>query len=278
MQRLTMAVTMAIALVVAGAPAPAAADGPTCSRVVKDALGYCPQTSVDGSGVTAAGERNEGGSAGSRGAGGTDATYTSKPTPRPPDSRDFRCANWTLTNSCLYVPFGTDPEDVEEIAALPSITITDLVRFTPAGTPMAGEPDNLGVAGLPTNFIAAATTQTQSGELFDFPIQVRFTPTTYTFHYGDGDSDTSAEGGASWESLGQAQFTPTETSHTYAERGTYDARVDVSYAAEINLGLGWFPVTGAVHATGPTQQIRIFEAHTALVANTCAERPTAPGC
>ena len=74
------------------------------------------------------------------------------------------------------------------------------------------------------------------------------------------------------------RFTPTDTSHTYADRGTYDASVDIAYTAEIDLGVGWFPVEGQLDITGPVQQIRIFEAHTALVARTCAEQPSAPGC
>ena len=189
------------------------------------------------------------------------------------------CLSWTSYDECLREVFpDATPEEIEEFEAIPAITITDLARFAPAGTPLSGEPDNLGVAGLPTNFVASASVQTQNGDLFGFPIRVRFTPATYSFHYGDGATDSGSEGGTSWASLGQAQFTPTDTSHTYAERGTYDARVDVAYTAEIDLGGGWFSVAGQLSTTGPAQEIRIFEAHTALVANTCAERPSAPGC
>ncbi|OIU85451.1 hypothetical protein BFN01_12565 [Microbacterium sp. AR7-10] len=172
----------------------------------------------------------------------------------------------------------TPPEEGEESPGLPPITITDLASFSPAKGTVLGEPDNLGVAGLPTNFVTQAETHVRSGQLFGFPIDVRFTPVSYTFHYGDGESRTAPSPGASWESLGQAQFTPTDTSHTYAERGTYDATVDIAYTAEIDLGVGWFPIEGQLDIPGPTQQIRIFEAHTALVARTCTEQPSAPGC
>lgn len=156
--------------------------------------------------------------------------------------------------------------------------MTDLARFAPSGARVTAEPDNLGVAGLPTNFVAHATVQVQDGELFNTPISVRFTPANYTFQYGDGHTDSGPSGGTTWVDLGQASFTPTDTSHTYTQRGTYTARVDVAYTAEINLGNGWFPISGQLDTTGPTQQIRIFEARTALVANTCAESPSAAGC
>ncbi|WP_152642347.1 hypothetical protein [Microbacterium sp. SA39] len=168
--------------------------------------------------------------------------------------------------------------DEPAIAAVPAITLTDLAQFAPAPVTASGEPDNLGVAGMPTNFVAAASTHTQSGTLFAIPVTVRFTPVGYDFRYGDGDSASTTTGGQTWSALGQAQFTPTATSHTYRDRGTYDASVTVRYAAEVDLGVGWFPVEGQLSIDGPTQQIRIFEAHTALVARTCVEQPAAPGC
>jgi hypothetical protein len=119
---------------------------------------------------------------------------------------------------------------------------------------------------------------TQNGTLFNYPIAVRFSPAAYTFVNGDDTTTKSSTGGATWDALRQAQFTPTDTSHTYKERGTYTARVDVSYTAEIDLGSGWFPITGTLNTTGADQQIRIYEAHTALVAHTCKETPNAPGC
>ena len=172
----------------------------------------------------------------------------------------------------------SEPKEGEESAGLPPITITDLASFSPAVGTIVGEPDDLGVVGLPANFVTQASQHVRSGELFGFPVDVRFTPVSYTFDYGDGESRTSSSPGASWQSLGQAQFTPTDTSHIYSERGRYDASVDIAYTAEIDLGAGWFPIEGHLDIPGPTQQIRIFEAHTALVARTCAEQPSAPGC
>lgn len=163
-------------------------------------------------------------------------------------------------------------------ADTPAITITDLASFAPAPTLLTAEPDNAGIADMPANFVATASVQTQTGSLFGVPLTVRFTPIAYDYTYGDGTSATVTTPGRSWADLGQAQFTPTPTSHVYADRGIYDADVDVRYAAEIDFGLGWYPVTGELTTDGPAQQIQIFEARTALVAHTCSERPTAPGC
>ncbi|MCM3780572.1 hypothetical protein [Microbacterium hydrocarbonoxydans] len=158
------------------------------------------------------------------------------------------------------------------------MTITDLQQFAPAPTLAATEPGGVGIAGLPTNFVASASVQTTAGTLFGAPITARFTPIAYDYTYGDGSSATLSTPGRTWADLGQAQFTPTPTSHVYARRGVYFADVDVRYSAEVDLGAGWMPVPGEVRTDGPAQRIRVLEARTALVAHTCAERRDAPGC
>ncbi|MGO2748090.1 hypothetical protein [Microbacterium sp.] len=202
-------------------------------------------------------------------------------TPHKPFDFDQCLLDWDSYRRCFRALEDSEPaEETEEEAeaAIPAITINDLARFAPEGSVVTGEPDNVGVAGLPTNFVTAASAQTVDAELFGFPISVRFTPSAYDFTYGDGDSATTSTGGSTWAALGQAQFTPTDTGHTYRERGTYFAQVDVRYTAEVDFGVGWYPISGEVTTTGAPQQVRIFEAHTALVAFTCAEAPNSPGC
>ncbi|WP_194419893.1 hypothetical protein [Microbacterium abyssi] len=198
--------------------------------------------------------------------------------PTPEEELDECLREWDSYIRCYEASKETEGEEAEEEPAIPAITITDLARFAPAGSTVTGEPDNVGVAGLPTNFVTTASVQTVTGDLFGFPVSVRFTPSAYDFSFGDGATTTTTSGGTTWADLDQAQFTPTETSHTYRDRGSYIARVDVRYTAEVDFGIGWFPVSGEVTSTGAEQEVRIFEAHTALVAHTCAQAPSSPGC
>jgi hypothetical protein len=217
---------------------------------------------------------------------GTSPIGTTNPGPRtggpwyPPPEFDFGdcLASWDQYIGCFRSIEDDEEADAPEDPGMPAVTIADLAQFAPDGSVLAAEPGNVGVAGLPANFVATASEQTVAGSLFGYPISVRFTPSGFDFDYGDGDTLTTSDGGTTWEALGQAQFTPTSTSHTYAERGTYYASVDVRYTAEIDLGVGWFPIAGEVTSAGPDQEIRIFEAHTALVAHTCAQAPDSPGC
>lgn len=203
------------------------------------------------------------------------------PPPKPTHPFDNRCVEWTSYDECLRLtPKDADPGDPADPAtpATPSFSIADLASFAPVPATLTGEPDNLGVAGLPTNFTADAAVHTRNGTLFGYAIAARFTPASFTFHYGDTTTKVTKTSGESWEELDLPQFAPTDTSHTYTERGTYSARADTTYTAEIDLGTGWFAITGTLTIPGPAQDIRIYEAHTALVAHTCTENPTGPGC
>lgn len=226
---------------------------------------------------------------GERSTPGTDTTTpgtrqsdsNSVPSAPPEETRFADClSNWDNSLRCFLPTSPSSSADgvPPEEPALPPITMNELVSFAPDPVTVVGEPGGVGIAGMPTNFIAAASVHTQAGTIFGVPISVRFTPSGYDFHYGDGSSASTTSGGQTWAALGQAQFTPTRTSHVYRERGTYPTDVDVRYSAEVDLGDGWFPVAGELTTDGPARNIRIFEAHTALVAYTCAQRPSANGC
>nr|WP_314843919.1 hypothetical protein [uncultured Microbacterium sp.] len=192
--------------------------------------------------------------------------------PRATSPSDLCSPLGSRTGNCVGV------QVLPTVGVVPAITISDLAQFAPEAITAGAEPGNVGIAGMPTNFVAVAGAQTRTGAILGLPLSVRFTPAGYDYHYGDGATATVTTAGLSWAQLGQAQFTPTPTSHTYQNRGTYLADVDVRYTAEVDLGTGWFAVDGQLTTDGPTQEIRILEAHTALVAHTCLENPRAPGC
>lgn len=272
MRRVITAGLCALVIAVAFPATAAASSDDDCG--VSSAWGYCS----NGESVVVSGTRTTDGSGNGRGHAGRSSQPVVDIVPEKSAKELYEeCLarqNGRLGACGMTVVTPAAPEGTE----IPPITITDLATFAPQPSTLTAEPDNLGVVGLPANFVATAEAHTQSGELFGFPVSVRFTPASFTFHFGDGQSLTSDGGGRSWDDLGVPQFTPTDTSHTYAERGSYAARVDVAYSAEIDLGVGWFPISGRLTTTGQDQDIRIYEARTALVAHTCTENPDAAGC
>lgn len=165
-----------------------------------------------------------------------------------------------------------------EVATFPDVTLADLASFRPASPTLAGEPEGFGVVGMPTNVVAAASEQVLPGTILGWDVVVRFTPAAYVFDYGDGSTLRTATGGATWPQLGQAQFTPTDTSHVYRSRGTYPVTVAVEYSASVDFGNGWRPVAGYVTASTGGYDVRVVEVRTALVDRTCLESPSGPGC
>lgn len=222
------------------------------------------QVSVSGSSTIPA--EDPSGSAGARGTRPPAPTMPLEPTNQMPcDAPAERCERPDLP---------AEPVD----PGFPEVTLADLVSFRPATPTLGGEPAGFGVVGMPANFVAGASEQQLAGVLLGYPVTVRFTPTAYVFSYGDGSTLRAASGGTSWEASGVAQFTPTSTSHVYAERGTYATGVTIEYAAAVDFGTGWRPVDGVVTARSADYPVQVVEVRTALVDRTCIENPRGPGC
>lgn len=167
---------------------------------------------------------------------------------------------------------GTPP-----IAGTDPITISDLARFTPLVGELMVEPDGWGVVGTPTNFYATAETHTMDGELFDAPIEVRWTPSAYRFDYGDGTVEETQASGSAWSGPAES-WTETTTSHTYADREDVTASVTVIFTAEVDTGAGWFAVPGSLPVDAPSVSVKLFDVDTVLTNGDCMANPSAAGC
>lgn len=235
-----------------------------------------PNSNNDGDGVDVWDDDDRGGSdPGSGGDPGGGGGPSRPPlAPPDPDKLDDCRDPWDEALEC----YGLKPDPEEAEPGLPPITIGDLVRFVPDDAISATEPGNVAVVGLPANAVNDGGVEESRQSLLGRDISVRFTPVSYEFDFGDGSALSSSTGGASWAALGQAQFTPTATSHVYAARGSYTLSVSVVYRAEIEFGRGWLPVDGTVTGPASTATIQVYEARTALVGDSCAENPRGPGC
>jgi len=237
----------------------------------------------------------------SGGGGGGGGSVNVPPPPPDPDAyypgartRDEWLAQCAFDQACadaVVAPGGAplpgteqadqQPADPAPAPAAPdptTATIEDVAQFAPQPPRVIGEPDGVGVVGMPTNFVVDAAEHTVTGRIFDVPVTVRFTPVSYAFDYGDGSTRETTSPGTSWDDLDVPQFTATDTSHSYGAAGEYEASVTIRYAAEADAGGGWFPIAGLLELNTPTTVIRVVEVDTALVERTCDEDPSGPGC
>jgi hypothetical protein len=234
---------------------------------VEAQLGLC--SSVSGGSVVLTGEESTPGQPGSTSSGPRGPLLFGPPAA----AGTARCIFLAQTNRsrCDPPPPGAP--------GIPIITIRDIATFVPTPGRQQMEPDGWTVAGLDTNFYAITGPHVVNGTLLGRPADVRFTPTTYLWAYGDGTSATRGTTGGTWASQGIAEFDPTPTSHVYEEVGDYTITLSIVFAAEYRFAGGpWHPVVGTLTLPANDLHIRVGTAKTVLVEHDCLANPGGPGC
>ncbi|BDZ63369.1 hypothetical protein [Agromyces mangrovi Wang et al. 2018] len=159
------------------------------------------------------------------------------------------------------------------------VTLADIASFRPDEPTNGMEPDGWAIVGLPANFVAGASAHPVAGTLLGLPADVRFTPVGYRWQHSDGASITDANGGATWATLGQPEFSATPTSHVYATRGTHTVVLVTTYTAEYRFaGTGWVPIAGTLDIGSAPLDVLVGAADTVLVGADCVADPRGPGC
>ncbi|WP_173923395.1 hypothetical protein [Agromyces sp. Marseille-P2726] len=157
--------------------------------------------------------------------------------------------------------------------------LRDIASFRPAAPVNDMEPGGWAVQGLPANFVAAASVQVVSGTLLGQPADVRFTPVGYRWIHSDGGLVVNGGPGATWAALGQAEFTDTPTSHTYAAAGEFAVELEVVLSAEYRFaGSAWRPIAGTLAISSGPQRVLVGQFDTVLTNGDCIANPAGPGC
>ncbi|GAB2823258.1 hypothetical protein GCM10027022_12340 [Alpinimonas psychrophila] len=222
---------------------------------------------------------------GSGGSGGSSTPYWSF-YPRVPDSpQQARGYCYVLVNraaSCFQVAnpgVAEAPPILEAAYVTPVITVADVATFSPNQPSLATEPSGWAVVGLDSNMITSTRPHVVGGVLLGSSAEVRFTPVSFDFTYGDGGTRSTSSPGASWVVQGLPEFSPTSTSHIYSQSGTYEIAARVGFALEYRWGSGtWTPIEGRVFATAPTQTVVVVDNANVLVQGACQQGIPAPGC
>lgn len=160
-----------------------------------------------------------------------------------------------------------------------TVSVSDLVNFTPSAPTAVMEPNGWAVVRVPANFIAQSSPEIHTGPLLGSQAEVRFTPQRYAWNYGDGIRRSTATGGQSWQLLGLPEFSETTTSHAYTSAGRFVAQVEASFTAEYRFaGEDWNAVTGIVTAASGPLSVVVGQAKTVLVSEDCDMDRHGPGC
>lgn len=135
----------------------------------------------------------------------------------------------------------------------PALVLVEVKRAgLPAGRVEVNPANARTLVAFPTIFYTErgpyATTLTVVGQA----VQIRALPTSYTWHWGDGASETTKDPGAPW---------PTgHLSHVYDTADTFAVSVDVTYHIRWNAGAGWQDIAQPLTiTTGPSTPVTAVE-------------------
>ncbi len=178
-----------------------------------------------------------------------------------------------------YCPAPARPVVAPSIPARPAVTIADIARFVPRLPTLAAEPQGWAIAGLSTNFIASAVVHDVAGRLLGLSATVRFTPSSYSWSFGNGRTISTQGAGNSWSSLRQAPFTPTETSNVFSRPGAYVVTVTARYTPAYRIGSGpWITIAGVVTKVASLTVRAGMASAPRLVAGVCGTAVSNSGC
>ena len=99
--------------------------------------------------------------------------------------------------------------------------------------------------------------------MLGFRVEVRATPTSYTWHFGDGSPpETGSDPGKSY-----AKDASLRVSHVYSEaKVTVRPSVDVTYSGDYRIDGGlWQPLSTTLTVPGETVDLRVLTATPRLV-------------
>ena len=115
------------------------------------------------------------------------------------------------------------------------------------------------LVNFPTNFYTDNATPTrQQVTLLRQRVLIEATPTTYTWHYGDGDSSSTDTPGAPYPTL--------DVTHDYRSVDTFQTRLDTTYTGRYQVNGGpWIAIPETLTVTGTTQALATVEASPTLV-------------
>jgi len=157
---------------------------------------------------------------------------------------------------------------------LPEFAVEDFRRLPLAPPALRIQPDTAQVlVNLATITMTDPTPQLLATDLLGYPLEVRATPTLYSWDYGDGtDPLATTSPGHPWPDQ--------DITHTYRAPGTYQITLTATWAGAYRLAgtTTWTPITGTAATQATHAPITAIEVRAHLVAGNCTATSKPNGC
>lgn len=187
-----------------------------------------------------------------------DAPSAGEPSLPPLESQPYRCrpnAPYPGTDiSCdePVEPSESEPPVVTEDDVREAMELTRLpklrVNVQPAGSTLVN---------LETIFHTTAAPFERTVDILDSTVDLRAVPAAYTWHHGDGTTQTTTNPGRPYPAM--------DVIHQYKQPGNVTPSVDVTYRVTYRIDDGdWENLNTTITAPGPGTALRIREARPVL--------------
>lgn len=149
---------------------------------------------------------------------------------------------------------GSEPEAFVPPTVTPGMVLEELRRVGLPAVEIEIQPETKTLVNFDTIFFTDPQPVDVDLTILGQAVQVRATPTTYVWEFGDGSSLTTGTPGAAYPSK--------EIVHRYLDADvTVEPSVSVVYGAQFQVGGGaWQDVGGTVSIPGPPEGLRVVEA------------------
>lgn len=136
----------------------------------------------------------------------------------------------------------------------PGVALTALRHIGLPALQARTQPKDKTLVNFPTIFYTEPEPFTRTVTLLGRPVLIQATPSSFTWHYGDGTTATTSTPGAPYPAK--------DVTHLYRDaHATVQTSVDVTYTATFEVAGGpQQAIPGAVTISGPTAPLRISEA------------------
>ena len=152
------------------------------------------------------------------------------------------------------------PDEAVSAVNVARLAIREFRRMEwPASELVVQPPGGRTLVNLETNFYTTDSSAiprdiTIAGQA----VSIRATPVSYTFHFGDSKSTTTASPGSPYPDL--------DVVHVYSRTGDVGVSLDTTYAGEYRIGNGqWTPIADTLTVAGAAQDLAVLEAKPQLV-------------
>ncbi|GEP39528.1 hypothetical protein NPS01_31910 [Nocardioides psychrotolerans] len=186
---------------------------------------------------------------------------SSAPSVTVPNIEDEVCISIAAALDLTYMPYcflgGGDQAVPAQVT--PGLVSAALRRIPlPASVLVVQPPNGRTLVNFATNFYTDTQELTRTITLLGQRVDLRITPASYGWRFGDGESASTTTPGAAYPDL--------QVTHDYLSAGGVAPAVDTTYTADFRVNAGaWRPVPGTVTIPGATMPLEVVEATPTLV-------------